>query len=64
MDWTSARGGKTSGLPQPHHLHWIKVLRVTEVQCQPPPQCYHGLIDLGAPGIGTTADAMGSQDAI
>ena len=59
-----ARGGKTHGLCQPHHPHWIMGLRVTEVQCQLPYQCHQGLIDLWAPGICIVADVAGSQEAI
>ena len=32
---------------------------MTEIQCQLPHQCHQGLVDLGAPGIHTMADATG-----
>ena len=63
---TTAKGSKTCGWHWPQHLHLPKSMgsRVTEVQCQLPNWCHHGLIDLGAPGIHTMVDVTGSLEAI
>ena len=63
---TAARGGKThwQHQPQPPHLHLATVLRVTEVQCQPPHQCCCILVDLGASDTCTMGYTTGSPEAI
>ena len=44
---TMVSSHKTLGLLQPKHLHQTMDLREMEVQCQLPPQCHQGLVDLG-----------------
>ena len=64
---TKARDNKTYGPHHPQYLHlcWIMGSRVTKVQCQLPPQCYWGPIDLEVPGIHTMANnASGSLEII
>ena len=61
---TAGKGSEIHGLPQPSPLHlcWTVGLRVTGVQWQLPHHYPQGLIDQGALGINTMANAAGNLE--